>query len=57
MSKILGVVSGFVAVLGGKSASAKLDIANAAPSSGLSKVLEFVVRLATLIFIAFLFAA
>lgn len=55
LSKALGVVSGFVAVLGGKSASAKLDMANVAPKGGATKALEFVVRLATLIFIAFLF--
>jgi predicted acylesterase/phospholipase RssA len=57
LSKVLGVVSGFVAVLGGKSASAKLDIANASPKSGSAKAFELVVRLATLIFIAFLFTA
>lgn len=55
LSKGLGVVSGFVAVLGGKSASVKLDISNAAPKSGSTKAYEFIVRLATLFFIAFLF--
>ncbi len=54
LSKALGVISGFVAVLGGKSASVKLDIANAAPKRGSTKAYEFVVRLATLFFIAFL---
>jgi predicted acylesterase/phospholipase RssA len=53
----LGVVSGFVAVLGGKSASIKLDIANAAPKSSSTKAYEFAVRLATLFFIVFLFIA
>jgi hypothetical protein len=53
--KALGVISGFVAVLGGKSASVKLDIANAAPKSNTSKAYEFAVRLATLFFIVFLF--
>jgi hypothetical protein len=53
--KALGVISGFVAVLGGKSASTKLDIANAAPKSTSTKAYELVVRLATLFFIAFLF--
>jgi Patatin-like phospholipase len=53
--KVLGVISGFVAVLGGKSASIKLDISNAAPKSNSTKAYEFVVRLATLFFIAFLF--
>src|SRR5262249_3854873 len=50
-----GVISGFVAVLGGKSASFKLDISNAAPKSNLTKVYELAIRLATLFFIAFLF--
>jgi hypothetical protein len=54
LSKALGVISGFVAVLGGKSASVKLDVSNAAPKSGSTKAYEFVVRLATLFFIAFL---
>jgi hypothetical protein len=53
--KALGVISGFVAVLGGKSAVVKLDIANAAPKSNSSKAIELVVRLATLLFIVFLF--
>jgi predicted acylesterase/phospholipase RssA len=54
LGKALGVVSGFVAVLGGKSPSEKLDIANVAPKGGTAKAYERVVRLATLIFIAFL---
>lgn len=53
--KVLGVISGFVAVLGGKSASIKLDISNAAPKSNSTKAYEFVVRFATLFFVAFLF--
>jgi hypothetical protein len=53
--KVLGVISGFVAVLGGKSSSLKLDISNASPKSGSTKAYELVVRLATLFFIAFLF--
>jgi hypothetical protein len=53
--KVTGVISGFVAVLGGKSASANLDISNAAPKSGSTKAYELAVRLATLFFIAFLF--
>ena len=53
--KMLGVISGFVAVLGGKSASLKLDISNAAPKSNLTKAYELAIRLATLFFIAFLF--
>jgi hypothetical protein len=57
LSKALGVVSGFVAVLGGKSATTKPDVANGAPKSGMDKAVDIVVRLATLIFIAFLFAA
>jgi hypothetical protein len=53
--KALGVVSGFVAVLGGKSAAVKLDISNVAPKSNSSKAYELAVRLATLFFIVFLF--
>ena len=53
--KALGAISGFVAVLGGKSASLKLDISNAAPKSNLTKAYELAIRLATLFFIAFLF--
>ena len=53
--KALGVISGFVAVLGGKSASVKLDIANTAPKSNTTKAYELAVRLATLFFIIFLF--
>jgi patatin-like phospholipase len=53
--KLLGVVSGFVAVLGGKSASLKFDISNTAPKSNLTKAYELAIRLATLFFIAFLF--
>jgi hypothetical protein len=53
--KVLGVISGFIAVLGGKSASGKFDISNLAPKSISTKASEFVVRLATLFFIAFLF--
>ena len=55
--KVLGAISGFVAVLGGKSASLKLDISNAAPKSNLTKAYELAIRLATLFFIAFLFMA
>jgi Patatin-like phospholipase len=55
LSKILGVISGFVAVLGGKSAAAELDITNLAPKSGSTKAYELVIRFATLFFIAFLF--
>lgn len=54
LGKLVGVVSGFVAVLGGKSASAKLDIANGAPKSKSAKAYELIVRIATLFFIAFL---
>jgi hypothetical protein len=54
LSKVLGVISGFVAVLGGKSASVTLDISSPAPKSSSTKAYEFVVRLATLFFIAFL---
>jgi hypothetical protein len=53
--KVLGVISGCVAVLGGKSASLKLDIFNNAPKSNLTKAYELAIRLATLFFIAFLF--
>jgi hypothetical protein len=56
LSKALGVVSGFIAVLGGKSATTKPDVANGPPKSGTDKAVDIVVRLATLIFIAFLFA-
>ena len=56
LSKALGVVSGFVAVLGGQSATTKPDVANGPPKSGTDKAIDIVVRLATLIFIAFLFA-
>ena len=42
-------------MLGGKSASLKLDISNAAPKSNLTKAYELAIRLATLFFIAFLF--
>ena len=56
LSKALGVVSGFIAVLGGKSATTKPDVANGPPKSGTDKAIDIVVRLATLIFIAFLFA-
>jgi hypothetical protein len=55
LAKVLGVISGFVAVLGGKSASLKIDISNAAPKSNLTKAYELAIRLATLFFIAFLF--
>ena len=53
--KVLGAISGFVAVLGGKSASLKLDISDAAPKSNLTKAYELAIQLATLFFIAFLF--
>ena len=53
--KVLGIISGLVAVLGGKSASLKLDMFNAAPKSNLTKAYELAIRLATLFFIAFLF--
>ena len=53
--KALGVISGFFAVLGGKSASVKLDISNAAPKSNSTKAYELAVQLATLFFIAFVF--
>jgi hypothetical protein len=56
LSKALGVVSGFIAVLGGQSATTKPDVANGPPKSGTDKAVDIVVRLATLIFIAFLFA-
>jgi hypothetical protein len=56
LSKALGVVSGFIAVLGGQSATTKPDVANGPPKSGTDKAIDIVVRLATLIFIAFLFA-
>ena len=56
LSKALGVVSGFIAVLGGQSATTKPDVANGPPKSGTDKASDIVVRLATLIFIAFLFA-
>jgi|RhiMetdeSRZDD1v2_1073273.scaffolds.fasta_scaffold42380_3 hypothetical protein len=55
LAKVLGVISGFVAVLGGKSASLKVDISNTAPKSNLTKAYELAIRLATLFFIAFLF--
>ena len=53
--KALGVISGFIAVLGGKSASFKLDVSKPAPKNNLTKVYELAIRLATLFFIAFLF--
>ncbi len=53
--KAFGIVSGFVAVLGGKSASAKIDVSNAAPKSGTMMANEILVRTATLFFIAFVF--
>jgi hypothetical protein len=55
LGKMLGVISGFVAVLGGKSGSFKLDISNTASKSNLTKAYELAIRLATLFFIAFLF--
>jgi hypothetical protein len=55
LGKVLGIISGFVAVLGGKSASLKLDAFNAAPKSNSTKAYELAIRLATLFFIAFLF--
>jgi predicted acylesterase/phospholipase RssA len=55
LGMISGVISGFIAVLGGKSASSPLDIAKAAPKSGSTKAYELAVRIATLLFIAFLF--
>src|SRR5262249_46002895 len=57
LGAISGVISGFVAVLGGKSAAVRLDISNAAPKSGSTKAHESAVRLATLLFIAFLLTA
>lgn len=54
--KALGVVSGFFAVLGGKSTITKLDVTNGAPKSGRDKIFDFAVWLASLIFIAFLFS-
>jgi hypothetical protein len=56
LGKVLGVISGFVAVLGGKNgASVQLDTVDAAAKSGSAKAYELIVRLATLVFIAFLF--
>jgi hypothetical protein len=55
LGKVLGVISGFVAVLGGKSGSVQLDYVNAAPKSRSAKAYELIVWLATLVFIAFLF--
>ena len=55
--KMLGVISGFVAVLGGKSASAQTRYYQSAPKSDLTKTYELVIRFATLFFIAFLFMA
>ncbi len=55
LGMISGVISGFIAVLGGKSASLQLDIASAAPKSRSTKAYELLVRIATLLFIAFLF--
>src|SRR5262249_33817611 len=54
MAKVLGVISGLVAVLGGKSASNKLDISNSAPKSSSTRTYEFIIQLATFFFIAFL---
>ncbi len=54
--KALGVISGFVAVLGGQSAAVKLDMTSAAPKSTSAKAFELVIRLATLFFIVLLFA-
>src|SRR5262249_11799555 len=45
---------GLVAVLGGKSASNKLDISNSAPKSSSTRTYEFIIQLATFFFIAFL---
>jgi hypothetical protein len=52
--KVFGVISGFVAVLGGKSASLKPDLSSVVPKSGSAQISALIVRLATLFFIAFL---
>ena len=50
--KVLGVISGFVAVLGGKSSSLKSDISSVATKSSPAGAL--ILRFATLFFITFL---
>jgi len=55
LTAVFGIVSGFIAVLGGKSASVKLDITNAAPKPKSTKAYELLVRAATLFFIACIF--
>jgi Patatin-like phospholipase len=54
LGKAFGVISGFVAVLGGKSASHKPDISSVAPKSSSAHMSALIVRLATLFFIVFL---
>jgi hypothetical protein len=55
LAKAFGLISGFVAVLGGTSASVPVGMSNATSKNRSTKFYEIAVRLATLFFIAFLF--